>query len=118
MRVIVAGSRDITDYNLVQAAIRMSGFNMTELVSGGARGVDQLGEMYADRNNIPIKPFPALWKKFGRSAGHIRNAEMGDYAEGLVAIWDGITTGTQGMIKYATKQGLYVYTHYEIGEEQ
>jgi len=118
VKVIVAGGRHIKDYNLVQAAIRMSGFNITELVSGGARGVDQLGEIYADRFNIPIKPFPALWKKFGRSAGHIRNAEMGDYADGLVAIWDGISTGTHGMIKYATKQGLLVYTHYEIGEEQ
>lgn len=109
MKVIIAGSRDITDYNLLLKAVRASQIRPTEVVCGKARGVDTLGEEFAKRNGIPIKYFPAEWSKHGRAAGHIRNRQMGDYADALIAIWDGKSTGTKGMIDYAKSQGLTVF---------
>lgn len=109
MKTIVAGSRDITEFYIVKQAIEDSGFEITELVSGGARGVDRLGEKYARDHNIPIKQFIPDWDGLGKKAGHVRNAEMADYADALVAIWDGVSKGTAGMIADATRKGLKVY---------
>lgn len=111
MRVIIAGSRTIIDLAIVERAIENSDFNVTEVVSGGARGVDALGEAWARKNGIPVKLFPADWKKHGRSAGMIRNAEMAEYAYGLIAIWDGKSRGTLHMISCANKRGNDVHIH-------
>lgn len=108
MKTIIAGSRTVTDYELVSAAVAGSGFVITEVVSGMARGVDTLGEDWARIHKIPVKKFPALWQEFGKSAGFIRNAEMGDYAEALIAVTTG-SPGTRNMIDYATKKGLKVF---------
>ena len=112
MKTIIAGSRNITDYKLIEDAVRCSGFDVSEIVSGAARGVDQLGEEYAKKRNIPIKKMPADWDKFGKSAGYRRNAEMALYADALVAIWDGKRKGTKHMIDLAIKHNLcyYIYT--------
>ena len=62
MKLIIAGSREITDIRVVQEAIKESGINLsevTEIVSGTARGVDKLGEAVAIQNKIKIKRFPA-----------------------------------------------------------
>ena len=114
MRVIVAGSRDITDYRLVEEAIQRSGFHVTEIVSGTARGVDTLGETWALRAGVPVRQFPADWKRFGPSAGPRRNLEMIRYAcEGgaLVAVWDGVSRGTKNSIDLAHKYGLPVFIY-------
>lgn len=110
MKVIIAGSRDITDYGLLLAVIRAARFRITEVVCGKARGVDTLGEELAKKNGIPIKYFPADWS-LGNGAGHIRNRQMGDYADALIAVWDGKSRGTKGMIDYARSKGLKVYVH-------
>jgi hypothetical protein len=86
MKVIIAGSRDITDYRLVWGAIQSSAFLITEVVSGRAKGVDRLGELYAHNHSIPVKPFNALWISLGKRAGRIRNAEMADYADAAIVI--------------------------------
>lgn len=86
MKIIVAGSRGITDPHVVAVAIEGSGFAVTEVVSGTARGVDQLGEAWALSRRIPIRRFPADWETHGRSAGHRRNAEMASYADALIAV--------------------------------
>ena len=109
MRVIIAGSRDITDYKQVEAAYLSSNIPITEIVSGGARGVDALGEQVAKNFGIPIKVFPADWDKYGKRAGPLRNIQMAEYADGLIAIWDGKSKGTKHMIDQANKQGLVVY---------
>ena len=109
MRVIIAGSRDITDYKQVEAAYLSSNIPITEIVSGGARGVDALGEQVAKNFGIPIKVFPADWDKHGKRAGPLRNIQMAEYADGLIAIWDGKSIGTKHMIDQANKQGLVVY---------
>jgi len=114
MKVIIAGSRGITNYSKVHAAIQNSGMEITEIVSGKAYGVDSLGEHYALSYDIPIKEFPAEWEKYKRPkgknpAGIIRNQDMVNYAEGLIAIWDGISPGTKDIISKAKKRGLQVY---------
>ena len=82
---------------------------ITEVVSGGARGVDQLGERWARDNGCQVKRFLPNWSRDGKAAGHIRNRQMGDYADALVAIWDGKSRGTAGMIEYARGRGLKVF---------
>jgi len=111
MKTIIAGSRDITAYHIVLDAYAKAPFRVTEIVSGGARGVDKLGEEVAKNNYLPIKVFPANWNKYGNRAGPIRNAEMADYAEALIAVWDGKSKGTANMIQQATKKGLQVFVY-------
>lgn len=112
MKTIIAGSRGITDYYVVLAAILESNFQITEVVSGTARGVDRLGETYAVRNKLPIAKFPADWDKWGKPAGYIRNKEMAQYADALVAVWNGESKGTKHMIDLAKEHGLKVHIHY------
>ena len=109
MRVIIAGSRGITDFSLVQEAITESCFEITEVVSGHARGVDALGEAWALKHGVKLKVFPANWDKYGPRAGPIRNGEMAEYAEALIALWDGKSSGTESMIEKAQAKGLKVY---------
>ena len=109
MKTIIAGSRTIVDYQALLDAVVDSNFDITEVVSGGARGVDKMGEVFAQNNNINLRVFPADWEKHGRKAGILRNIEMGDYADALIALWDGKSRGTKQMIEYATLKGLRVY---------
>ena len=111
MKVIIAGSREGFEIADVFVAMRDSGFCVTEVVSGTARGVDRLGESWANANQVPIKRFPANWDEYGKSAGYRRNAEMASYADALVALWDGKSTGTKHMIDLAGKMGLTVYVY-------
>lgn len=115
MRTIIAGSRDITDYELVLKAIENSQFNITTLICGEARGVDVLGKRYAMENNIQIESYPVTkhdWQIHGNSAGYLRNEKMAKVSDALIAVWDGKSNGTRHMINLAKKYGLktYVYT--------
>lgn len=111
MKTIIAGSRDIGNYMLVRQAVALSGFKdqITEVVSGGARGIDRLGERYAKEEGIPYVVFTPEWEIYGKRAGILRNAEMADYADALIAIWDGESRGTKHMIDDARKKGLKVF---------
>ena len=117
MKVIIAGSRHITDRDFVEQAIEDSGFEITEVVCGKAQGVDTVGEEWANDNDIPVKPFPAEWKRYGRAAGPIRNREMAEYADALIAIPDIGSKGTANMIATAKKMGLSSYVRTYHGEE-
>ena len=109
MKTIIAGGRDIDDFNLVKEAVKESGFEITEVVSGKAAGADTLGEQWAEKNGVPVKEFPADWELHGKSAGPIRNREMVQYAEALIALWDGQSRGTSNMIQNARAYGLEVH---------
>ena len=113
MKTIIAGSRGCHDFKTVCDAILNSGFSdeITEIVSGGALGVDQLGEKFASKFGVPIKKFLPDWKRYDRAAGTIRNREMAEYADSLIAVWDGKSSGTKNMIEEAKKRNLKVYTH-------
>lgn len=105
MKTIIAGSRDFVDYEVLKAAIFSCPWEITTVVSGKARGADTLGEQYAKEHNIHIAEYPADWTKNGRAAGYIRNKEMSDNAEALIAFWDGTSRGTKNMIDTAKKAG-------------
>lgn len=115
MKVIIAGSRSIVDMGVVEEAIKLAEYHITEVVSGGAGGVDSLGEEWALKNRIPCKAFPVesfQWKN-NKGAGIQRNGRMADYADALIAVWDGKSSGTRNMIDQMRKQGkpVYVYIH-------
>lgn len=103
MKWIVAGSRTFTDYpRLCRSldAFHAQG-QISEVVCGCAHGADMLGEHWAKDRSIPVKRFPANWKELGRGAGFIRNQQMADYADALIAFWDGESKGTRDMIRRA-----------------
>lgn len=108
MRVIIAGTRTIRSLPLVRRAIEESGFDVTEVVSGGARGVDGIGEVWARIRKVPTKVFPADWSQ-GKKAGPLRNEQMAAYADALVAVWNGKSRGTADMIERAKAHGLKVH---------
>lgn len=109
MKVIIAGSRTIEDGSLIEQAVQGSGFAITEVVSGCAPGVDRLGARWARKNKVPVALFPAQWYKNGqydKRAGLERNIKMAEYADALIAIWDGNSPGTAHMIGAAKKAKL------------
>lgn len=107
MRVIIAGGRDFTDYDLLLKALRKycKIGDIKEIVCGEARGADSLGRRFAEENNIPIISFKPNWKDLGKKAGILRNKDMGDYGTHLIAFWDGKSRGTKHMIKYMRDTG-------------
>jgi hypothetical protein len=108
MRTIIAGSRTATSYNDLLTAIAAITWMPTEIISGSARGADVLGERWARENNIPLRLMPANWAKDGRRAGYLRNIEMAEHADALIALWNGKSPGTRHMIDIATRKGLVV----------
>lgn len=121
LRVIIAGSRDFGDYELLKkSAIEIITKktmlpDLTRIVSGGARGADTLGERFANEMGLEISRFIPDWDGLGKRAGYVRNAEMAKFAVEddnygvLIAFWDGKSRGTKHMIDLANRYGLEVH---------
>jgi hypothetical protein len=111
IKCIIAGGRDFNNYDLLynrcKFHLKKYGSDV-QIVSGGARGADTLGEKFATDMGYSIKQFPADWSKYGKSAGYRRNAQMSEYADMLIAFWDYNSRGTQHMINLAKAQKLTV----------
>lgn len=109
-KVIIAGSRNFNDYELLKQKcdIILSEQTDIEIVSGTASGADKLGEVYAKEKGYQLKQFPADWDKYGKSAGYKRNQQMAEYGDALIAFWDGISKGTEHMINLAKKHNLKI----------
>lgn len=105
-RLVVAGSRDFNNYDLLCSSLDevvnnlKSEYNIT-IVSGTANGADKLGEKYAYKHGIKIERHPANWGRFGRGAGPIRNAEMVKTSDGVVVFWNGESSGAKNIIDCA-----------------
>lgn len=110
MKTIISGSRSITNPQHIIDAVKASGFEITEVVSGGARGVDTMGEDWALKNKINVQTFIPRWE-VGKWAGLARNKDMANYAEACIVIWSGKSPGSRNMIKTAHDKGLKVYVH-------
>ena len=78
--------------------------------------MDSLGAAYASESGIPCSMFRADWGRFGRAAGMYRNAEMAEYANGGIAIWDGESRGTLDMIDKLRRLGKPVEVYDEMGD--
>jgi predicted Rossmann fold nucleotide-binding protein DprA/Smf involved in DNA uptake len=115
MKVIIAGSRSITDVDAVCKAIQKAFITswaasvITEVVCGMAPGVDTIGKSWAEAWAIPVKEFPADWDKYGKAAGPIRNRQMAEYADAAIVIWDGKSSGSKNMITTMNKLGKPVH---------
>jgi hypothetical protein len=117
VKVIIAGSRGYTNKAMVNLfLLQFIGEHglPTEIVSGGARGVDKIGEELAKEHGIPVKIFSANWDFYGKSAGRRRNKEMAEYADALIAVWDSKSPGTKNMISEAKKKSLVVCVHLAV----
>lgn len=112
MRVIIAGSREILNYVDLLEAISESNFEITTVISGGAAGVDSLGEKWAKDNGTTLEVYPAEWAKYGKRAGPVRNQRMAEAGDALIAVM--LRKGTRGtldMIEKASGMGLKVHIH-------
>lgn len=126
-KVIIAGGRKFNDYARLKSYCKhvLRNKSNIEVVSGGAKGADSLGEDFAIEHKLGLKTFPAPWTdiegkpareigkradgtKYWKKAGPARNIQMADYADALIAFWDGKSTGTKHMIDTAKKKGLKV----------
>jgi len=107
MKVIVAGSRDFEDWSSLSAALDKEKDQIDEIVCGGAEGADLMGKRWAELNDIPIVYFYPEWDKYGKAAGPIRNKLMAEYADYLIAFWNGESRGTKNMIEEMRKLGKH-----------
>lgn len=101
MKIVVAGSRNMPDAaEKVDSALRMSGwyYRVNVIVSGGSGNVDLAGEVWGREHGCVVRRFSADWGKHGKAAGPIRNRQMAEYSDALVAVWDGESKGTTNMI--------------------
>jgi hypothetical protein len=111
-RVAVCGSREFADEALLWHCLDRLGDRFGgpfEVVSGGARGADALGEDYAVRRGLLLSRFPALWRSLGKQAGMARNLSLLWRATHVVAFWDGRSPGTRAMLGQAKAEGVPVW---------
>ena len=114
-KVIIAGSRSFADYEKLKSICdRIFPNQHSEpsitILSGTSSGSDSLGERYAHERGYALQRLPADWKKYGKAAGPIRNRQMAENADVLIAFWNGRSKGTKNMIETAKKFGLIVET--------
>lgn len=110
-KVGVIGSRGYNDMNHFAAWIKYYTQNMQKIcfVSGGCRsGADSLIELYASANDNNMLVFYPKYSEFGKRATLVRNQEIIDASDVLIAFWDGVSTGTKHTIDLANKKGIPV----------
>lgn len=112
-KVIIAGGRHFSNYELLKEKCDYYLQHKLQegrvvIISGHATGADALGERYAKERGLSLDAHPADWNKHGKAAGPIRNAEMAEVADALIAFWDGVSRGTKNMIDTAKSKGLKV----------
>ncbi len=114
-RVIIAGSRDVdqtTARRLIEEEMLYTYPGANVILCGMARGVDTMGEWYGLSRGLAVEYYPANWDEDGKAAGFIRNRRMAENADGLLAVWDGVSRGTKDMIHRALDFGLEVRVVY------
>ena len=111
MKVIIAGGRSFNDFELFKVKVKHylgSLSEKPEIIHGGCKGADALAHIFAEANELNVKVFNANWGKYGNAAGPIRNREMAEHADSLIAFWDGKSKGTKNMIDTAKELKLNI----------
>lgn len=107
MKLIIAGSRTFNNYELLKNEVTkyLSDLNTTEvsIICGMAKGADLLGVRYAREENLEIIKMPANWDKYKKSAGYVRNSEMGNIADAAIIFWDESSHGSKNMLNIMQK---------------
>jgi len=109
MKTAIIGSRSIQDYNYLENILKSLDFKITEIITGGAKGVDTLAEIFSFSNSIPITKILPEWDKYGRGAGLVRNTSIIKESDVVIALWDGKSKGTLDSINKAHKLGKKVF---------
>lgn len=108
-KIVIAGGRDFTDYHkfkeTCKAILLISEPNEYEIISGGAKGTDTMDERFAKEYNLKLTVVKPDWRQ-GKKAGPIRNRQMAELGDALIAFWDGQSKGTKNMIEEAKNRGL------------
>jgi hypothetical protein len=112
MNLAIIGSRNFTDEKLFKEKIIPILAHLEEevvIISGGAKGADTLAENYANQNNLKMIVIKPDWKKYGRGAGIVRNTEIINQSDMVIAFWDGQSKGTKDSVSKAKKLGKVVH---------
>jgi len=107
MKLSVIGGRTFTDEKRLFEELDKYD-NITEIISGGARGCDLYGKSYALMKGIKYTEYLPDWELHGKPAGIIRNRYIVDASDEILAAWNGLSKGTFFSIDYARKQGKKV----------
>jgi SLOG family YspA-like protein len=105
MKLVIAGSRTFTNYQLLCQTLAPDRHRITAVIHGGARGADQLGFRWAVRHHVRSRCFAADWERFGKVAGVRRNHQMAQAGDLLIAFWDERSAGTRHMISCMQQLG-------------
>ena len=103
MKLAVIGSRSFDNFELLNNEILSLGNEITEIISGGAKGADLLAEKWAKQNNVISTIIKPIWSIYGRGAGIIRNEDIIQKCDYCIAFWDGKSKGTLSSIKFCVK---------------
>ena len=114
MKIAVIGSRGIAAVNLEKYLPPET----DEIVSGGAKGVDTVAKEYANRNGIKLTEFLPEYDKYGRGAPLKRNITIIEYADMVLAFWDGKSRGTKFVIDNCKRTGIPVKVFIKTEKEE
>ncbi len=114
MKIAVVGSRNLRVANLACYLPE----NVTEIVSGGAKGVDCCARKYARENGLALTEFLPEYKKYGNWAPLKRNLDIIEYADAVIAFWDGVSKGTKHVIENCKKKGKKITVYQKIQENR
>lgn len=108
MKIGIIGSREFDNYTQVKDVMNEYVDKVEVIVSGGAKGADMLGEMWAKENNKETLIFLPEWDKYGKRAGFIRNQDIVKNSNLVIAFWNGVSKGTKSSIDLCAKFGIPV----------
>ena len=114
MKYIIAGGRDFNNRAIMNKILsKYISPSSDIIISGCAQGADTLGAEWAATHGVALQTFPAQWDQYGKAAGYIRNAEMGEYADTAIIFWNGKSKGTAHMIKTMErlKKSYYIFDY-------
>ena len=100
MKLAIIGSRTITSVNLSDYIPA----DVTEIVSGGAKGIDTVAAVYAREHGIPLTEFLPDYPRYRRGAPLKRNVQIANYADEVLVFWDGVSRGTLHTVELFKKQ--------------
>jgi len=101
MNYAIIGSRSFQNYEMLKIVCNRLLRETDTIVSGAASGADILGKQYAIERKLKYLEFPAVWSKYGKRAGFIRNQKIIDNSDFVIAFWDGVSNGTKHSIELA-----------------
>ena len=116
MNVAIVGGRDFDDYEQFKSCVDGEKIKFKSIVTGGARGVDTLAERYAKEIGVPVKIYWPDWTNYGKAAGPIRNKQIIEGADCVIAFWDEKSPGTRSSLKIAEDLGkpLTIFVYREV----